>query len=102
MVRHSVYFWLIDGLTDTQKREFEGGLQALFDIDVVLKGNFGKAAATPERPVTSNDYDYALFLEFASIEDHNTYQDHPDHHVFVDAFKAWFDTVKVFDCEIAD
>lgn len=102
MVRHSVYFWLIDGLTDEQKRQFEAGLRALFDIDVVKQGNYGKPAATPERPVTNNDYDYALFLEFSSVEDHNIYQDHADHHVFVDNFKAWFATVKVFDCEMAD
>ncbi len=102
MIRHSVYFWLIDTVTDEQKRQFEGGLRALFDIDVVQRGSYGKPAATPERPVTNNDYDYALFLEFASVEDHNTYQDHPDHDVFVDSFKPWFATVKVFDCEMAD
>lgn len=102
MIRHSVYFWLIDGLTDEQKRQFEGGLRALFDIDVVQHGSYGKPAATPERPVTNNDYDYALFLEFDSVEDHNAYQDHADHHAFVDNFKPWFDTVKVFDCEVAE
>ncbi len=102
MVRHSVYFWLVDGLTNEQKQQFEGGLRALFDIDVVQRGNFGKPAATPERPVTNNDYDYALFLDFASVEDHDTYQAHPDHDVFVDNFKAWFATVKVFDCDMAD
>lgn len=102
MVRHSVYFWLIDGLSDDQTQQFEAGLKALFDIDVVQRGNYGKAAQTPERPVTNNDYDYALFLEFDSVEDHNIYQDHADHHVFVDAFKPWFATVKVFDCDLAE
>ena len=58
------------------------------------------AAGTPERPVTNNTYDYALFLDFDSVGDHNAYQDHPDHHVFVEEFSPWFATVKVFDAEI--
>jgi len=101
MIRHTVYFWLIDGLTAEQKQQFEAGLRALFDIDVVRAGSHGTPAATPSRPVTKNDYDYALFLEFDSVEDHNTYQDHPDHDVFVDSFKPWFKTVMVFDTERA-
>lgn len=101
MVRHSVYFWLDDSLTGEQKEQFEGGLRALFEIDVVQSGCHGAAAGTPERPgVTQNDYDYALFLEFASVEDHNTYQSHPGHDAFVRQFSPWFQTVKVLDCEI--
>ena len=101
MVRHSVYFWLDESLGDEQKQQFEGGLRALFEIDVVRHGEFATPAATPSRPVTHNDYDYALFLEFDSVDDHNTYQDHADHHVFVNQFSPWFATVKVFDAEIA-
>ena len=51
--------------------------------------------------MTQNTFDYALFLEFASVEDHNTYQDHADHHVFVDKFAKWFKTVQVYDTEYA-
>ena len=100
MIRHSVYFWLDETLSDEQKQEFESGLKALFDIEVVRRGDFAKAAGTPERPVTNNSYDYALFLEFDTVEDHNTYQDHPDHTVFVNAFSPWFTTVKVFDADL--
>lgn len=98
MMIHSVYFWLIDGLTGEQKDRFEDGMRKLFDIDVVASGRIGTPAGTPAREgVTQNDFDYALFLEFASVEDHNTYQDCAEHHVFVDAFKQWFGTVKVYD-----
>ncbi len=99
MVRHNVYFWLDESLTDEQKTEFEGGLAALAGIDVVQSGTFGKAAGTPERPVTHNSFDYALVLEFDSVEQHNAYQVHDDHHVFVDQFKAWFKEVRVFDTQ---
>jgi len=50
--------------------------------------------------VTQNTFDYSLFLEFDSVEDHNAYQVHPDHDVFVNTFSPWFKTVKVYDSEL--
>ena len=99
MVRHNVYFWLDPSLTDEQKTTFEGGLRALFEIDVVARGSFGKAAATPVRPVTQNTFDYALVLELQSVEQHNAYQVHPDHDVFVKEFGGWFKDVRVYDTQ---
>ncbi|MEM7600792.1 MAG: Dabb family protein [Verrucomicrobiota bacterium] len=99
MVRHNVYFWLDDSLTDEQRAEFEGGLGALGQIDVVQSASFGKPAGTPERPVTQNTFDYALVLEFDSVEQHNAYQVHDEHHVFVDQFSVWFKEVRVFDTQ---
>ena len=99
MLRHNVYFWLDPSLTDEQKASFEGGLRALFTIDVVAGGRYGLAAATPVRPVTQNTFDYALVLEFESVEKHNAYQVHPEHDVFVKQFSAWFKEVRVFDTQ---
>ena len=95
MVQHNVYFWLDPALTDEQKTSFEEGLKALFTIDVVARGVFGKAAATPERPT----FDYALVLEFDSVEQHDAYQIHPDHDVFVKQFSATFKEVRIFDTQ---
>ena len=100
MVRHNVYFWLDPSLTDAQKASFEEGLRALSKIDVVAGGTFGKPAATPVRPVTQNTFDYALVLEFDSVELHNAYQVHPEHDVFVRDFSAWFSEVRVFDTQL--
>ncbi|MCB1205612.1 MAG: Dabb family protein [Verrucomicrobiae bacterium] len=99
MVRHNVYFWLDPELSDDQKTSFEEGLKALFQIDVVAAGSFGKPAATPVRPVTRNTFDYALVLEFDSVEKHNAYQVHPEHDVFVASFSSWFREVRVFDTQ---
>ena len=101
MVRHNVYFWLDESLTAEQKTSFEGGLRALFEIDVVSRGEFGTAATTPERPVTRNTFDYALVLEFESVSQHDAYQVHAEHQVFVDNFSAWFKKVRIFDTEFA-
>lgn len=99
MLRHNVYFWLDPSLTEEQKTSFEGGLRALSKIDVVAGGSFGVAAATAVRPVTQNTFDYALVLEFESVEKHNAYQVHPEHDVFVKQFSAWFKEVRVFDTQ---
>ncbi|MDF1815180.1 MAG: Dabb family protein [Verrucomicrobiales bacterium] len=101
MVRHNVFFWLDESLNEEDRTSFEGGLKALFEIDVVTNGNFGKSADTPERPVTQNSYDYALFLEFDDVEKHNAYQVHPEHSVFVENFSKWFKQVRVYDTEMA-
>lgn len=101
MIRHTVYFWLDESLNSAQRTEFEGGLRALFDIDTVVAGHFGKAATTPSRAgVTQNDYDYALFLQFDTIENHDAYQVDPDHDVFVKNFSPWFKTVRVYDTTV--
>lgn len=99
MVRHNVYFWLDPALTDEQKASFEDGLRALFRIDVVAAGTFGRAAATPVRPVTHNTFDYALVLDFDSVGQHDAYQVHPEHDVFVKSFSPWFREVRVFDTQ---
>ena len=101
MVRHNVFFWLDETLRSDDRQTFEKGLQALFEIDVVSAGSFGKSAATPERPVTQNSYDYALFLEFDNVEKHNAYQVHAEHDVFVEKFSKWFKQVRVYDTEMS-
>jgi hypothetical protein len=95
---HSVYFWLRDDLSEEDRQAFVQALKALGDIDVVAGGDFGSPAATPDRaPVTDHSFDFALFLSFNSIEDHDAYQIHPDHEVFVNGFKSFWKQVRVFD-----
>jgi hypothetical protein len=96
---HTVFFWLNPRLTPDQVATFESEATKLLSIDVVQGGFVGKPAATPVRPVTDKSFTYALQLEFASVDDHNTYQDHPDHHAFVHACKVFWDKVVVYDTE---
>lgn len=91
---HSVYFWLND---DADTAAFEAGLQALGAISAVKSIRVGKPAPTPERPVTDHSWSYNLVLEFDSVEDHNIYQDHPDHHAFVDSCKQFWNRAMVLD-----
>ena len=96
---HTVYFWLKKNLSDEDVQKFESCGKELLQIDVIQKGILSKPADTPERPVTNNDFSYSLHLTFSSVEDHNTYQDHPDHEVFVKTFSPWFATASTGGCD---
>ncbi|MEM7146572.1 MAG: Dabb family protein [Verrucomicrobiota bacterium] len=95
---HSVYFWLREDLNAEDRQKFAQALDKLGEIDVVAEGHYGSPAATPDRaPVTDHSFDFSLFLSFNSIEDHDTYQIHPDHQVFVDGFNSYWTKVQVLD-----
>jgi hypothetical protein len=97
-MEHHVYFWLKEERkNEVDQGVFEKGLADLFKIGEVSGGMWGKSADTPERPVTDKSFDYALSMQFKTLEDHNIYQDHADHDVFVEAFKDWWEKVLVMD-----
>lgn len=99
-MEHHVYFWLNDGhQNDEARTAFEGGLKALFEIEEVGGGAWGKPAQTEVRPVTDNSWDYALSLKFDSQAQHDLYQVHAKHDEFVDQFKGYWDKVLVMDLE---
>lgn len=95
-----MYFWLKDDKLNPEDRaSFEGGLKALFNIAEVAGGSWGTPADTAVRPVTENSWHYALSMKFASQAEHDVYQDHPEHDVFVDTFKDYWSRVQVMDLE---
>ena len=97
-MEHHVYFWLKEERNNAADREaFEKGLDALLKIEHIASGMWGVSSATPERPVTDKSFDYAISLKFDSIEDHDLYQDHSGHHVFVDTFLDYWEQAKVMD-----
>ena len=84
-MEHHVYFWLNEEFKGEEAcREFEAGMEKLLEIGTIAGGIWGRQAGTPERPVTDKSWDYALSLKFASVADHDSYQDDPAHHDFVD------------------
>lgn len=97
-MEHHVYFWLKEEKKNAADQAlFEQGLADLFKIKEVDGGRWGKSADTPERPVTDKSFDYGLSMQFDSMADHDVYQADPDHDVFVDAFKDWWQKVLVMD-----
>ncbi len=97
-MEHHVYFWLKEEKkNEADRAAFENGLDALMKIETIASGVWGVPSDTPERPVTDKSFDYAISLKFDSVEQHNIYQEHPEHHVFVESFLDYWQEVKVMD-----
>jgi len=95
---HHVYFWLKDECKSAADRAvFEQGLASLFDIDLIVGGRWAVPAPVMPRPVSDQSWDYALTMQFASVEAQDAYQGHPHHHVFIETFKEWWARVLVMD-----
>jgi len=97
-MEHHVYFWLDDSQqTPADRAAFEQGLAGLFEIDLVKGGRWAIPAKVMPRPVIDQSWDYALTMQFDSIEDHDAYQVHPDHQTFIDGHKHRWIKVLVMD-----
>jgi hypothetical protein len=95
---HHVYFWLKEEFqNDVDRAIFEQGLAALFEIDLVAGGRWAIPAKVMVRPVIDQSWDYALTMQFNTIEEHDAYQIDPDHHIFINTFKEWWAQVQVKD-----
>lgn len=99
---HKVFFWMTDDARETKKEEFEQALQALISIDLIKDAYVGTPAPTEVRPVTDNTFDYSIDLHFANQADHDAYQVHPEHDVFVAKCKDWWSQVKVYDSALIE
>lgn len=97
MMTHTVFFWLNAGLTPEERTAFESALRTLLDIPGATRAVIGRPAATPKREVIDDSYDYALELDFATLEAQDVYQAHPVHLDFVNGQKAKWDRVRVYD-----
>jgi hypothetical protein len=97
-MEHHVYFWLKDGRQNAADRaEFEKALADLFEMDLVTGGRWAVPAKVEIRPVVDQSWDYALSMQFASLEDHNEYQTHPSHKAFIEDYREWWAKVLVTD-----
>jgi hypothetical protein len=101
MHSHNVFFWLKEGLSDSDLLVFEKGLDTLMATRLVISGSYGKPANT-NRTVVDNTYTYGLSLLFKDTADHNLYQADPIHLAFVDKHSAKWTRVQVYDVEIKE
>src|SRR6478609_2788799 len=95
---HHVYFWLKEeNQNPTDRARFEEGLATLFEIDGVAGGRWAVPAKLAPRPVLDQSWDYALAVQFDSVEQHDAYQVAPIHLQFLANFKDWWKQVQVKD-----
>lgn len=97
---HTVYFWLVPGLSAADRQNFVAGAKALGAAPTVSACYVSTPASTPERDVTDHSFDYSLHLMFANVADHNAYQVSDVHLKFVAEQAEKFAVVKVYDGEV--
>jgi hypothetical protein len=100
MLVHSVYFWFKPEADPALVARFESGLRRLSAIPHVASADHGRPADTAKRPVTDASYDWALIVRFEDVAAHDLYQEHPDHHAFLDEFAATWQAVRVYDVTV--
>lgn len=94
---HSVYFWLKDGISKEEEKDFLRYFDVLKKIPLVQTLNYGKPAPTPDRDVVDHSYSYNLIITFKSVEDITAYGTHPTHTAGADQFKKYWKRVEVKD-----
>lgn len=94
---HSVYFWLKDGISADEEKDFLKFFEILKKIPGVESCHIGKPAATNPRPVVDNSFSYHIMLTFASLEAITVYEKHPDHLAGVDQYSKYWVKVEVKD-----
>lgn len=99
LMEHHVYFWLKKEKDDDASREvFETGLEALCKSPHIAESHWGGPAPTVSRPVTDHSFHYGISLKFASMAEHDLYQEaDPIHDEFIATFKDWWEKVLVMD-----
>jgi hypothetical protein len=96
MFVHAVYFWLKDGLAESDRDEFLRGLDSLATIETVRECHVGVPAAT-DREVIDRTYSYALVVIFDDERGHDAYQDHPTHDRFRETCAPFWERVRIYD-----
>lgn len=98
MILHNVYFWLKEEVTTEQAKGFEQGIHDfLGNVPQVSAYKIGKPAGTPQRDVVDHSFAYSIFVWLENVADHDIYQDHPVHGVFVENFNSLWAKVQVLD-----
>lgn len=99
MLVHSVYFFLKETVSDSEKAEFRSSVESLAKIDAVHTFYLGTPAATPDRPIIEKGYAIAMTILFQSMEDHDIYQKHTIHQEFIQKNKRLWKKVVIYDAD---
>lgn len=97
---HTVYFWLKEGITEAEEKDFLQFFEALKKVPGINSFHVGKPAATTQRDVVDNSFQYSLIVTFKSLEDINTYEKHPDHLAAAGEYSKYWTKVAVRDTQL--
>ena len=93
MFVHHVFFWLTQ---EADRAFFQESVSKLGHISHVNSIHVGTAPPS-EREVVDGSFDFSLLLTFTNKAEHDAYQVHADHDVFIDACSSLWTRVQVYD-----
>lgn len=93
---HTVFFWLLDSNNKDSRLKLENGLRKLAEITEIKQAFIGQPAPT-NRDVIDNSYDFSITFIFENAADQEIYQDHADHHLFINECSSLWKKVQVYD-----
>jgi hypothetical protein len=96
MFVHTVFFWLKEKDNDQARQALHEGLKELATIDEIQTAYVGVPADT-RRSVIDHTYDFSITFIFTDQASQDIYQDHPDHHKFIDKCSSLWERVQVYD-----
>ena len=96
---HVVYFWLIDQISEEQKRYFESELEKLGQTPTIKQYRWGTPAKSA-REVVDDSFDYSWIVHFEDRAAEEIYQEHPIHLAFVENCAPLFKKVIVYDSHL--
>jgi len=96
MLTHVVLFWAKDGLSPSERADFERGLLSLLSVPTVEAGWVGIPAAT-DRAVVDRSYTFGLTVRFKDVAAHDAYQVDPIHDAFHARCSPYWKKVAVYD-----
>lgn len=92
-----VYFWLKSDIDEDKNNFFLSELrQFLIQVPVIDSSSIGKPAGT-QRDVVDGSFTYSLMVVFKNAKDHETYQKHEAHKIFIERCSNLWDRVQVYD-----
>ncbi len=98
MLSHHVLFWLKDDVTEAEVHTFH---QALKDLESIAPSAFFHVGtpANIERDVIDASYSFSLFAAFETMEQFETYQNHPQHIEFLNGPNKLAKRVLIYDAD---
>lgn len=100
MLGHMVYFTLKDRGQAAIDKLIADCRQYLTDHPGTVFFAVGTLVPDLRRPVNQTDFDVALQVVFQDRQAHDAYQVHPRHVQFIEANKANWEMVRVFDADV--
>ena len=94
---HTVFFWLNNPDSDTDRSKFEASLGKFLKNSDFAKTNFIGTPPAASRDVVDGSFTYSLVVTFESAEAQQKYQEEPAHLLFIEESSSLWNKVIVYD-----